>query len=59
MLIATHQVGFIQQMADEILFMDSGEIVEQGAPAELLTTGSGTRTRAFVEKLSELYEDAG
>jgi len=59
MLIATHQVGFIQQMADEILFMDSGEIVEQGAPARLLTKGSGTRTRAFVEKLSELYGDAG
>ena len=59
MLIATHQIGFIQQMADEILFMDSGEIVEQGPPANLLTTGSGTRTRSFVEKLSELYEDAG
>lgn len=59
MLIATHQVGFIQQMADEILFMDGGEIVEQGAPAKLLATGSGTRTRAFVEKLSELYEDTG
>jgi polar amino acid transport system ATP-binding protein len=59
MLIATHQVGFIQQMADEILFMDSGKIVEQGAPAKLLTKGSGTRTRAFVEKLSELYGDAG
>jgi len=58
MLIATHQIGFIQQMADEILFMDRGEIVEQGAPASLLTAGSGTRTRAYVEKLSELYEDA-
>lgn len=59
MLLATHQLGFIQQIADEILFMDDGEIVERGAPAEMLSPDAATRSRSFIEKLTELYEDVG
>jgi len=57
MLLATHQVGFIQQMADEILFMEGGCIIERGKPADLLLPASRTRTRAYIDKLSELYEE--
>ncbi len=39
-------------LADEILFMQDGEIIEQGSPAELLADGSGTRTAAFCNHLS-------
>jgi len=52
MLMATHQVGFSAQLADEFMFMDQGRIVEQGSPKELLVPG--TRTQAFCSKITEL-----
>ncbi|WP_027369525.1 amino acid ABC transporter ATP-binding protein [Desulfovermiculus halophilus] len=59
MLMATHQMGFARTLAQEILFMERGRIIEQGAPAQLLQPGPGgeSRTLDFCTKLSELYDE--
>ncbi len=57
MVMATHQMDFARALADEIVFMQQGEIIEQGAPAELLAAGSGTRTADFCCRLADLYEE--
>ena len=54
MILATHQIGFIRGLADEILFMQEGQIIEQGIPLDLLTAGKTSRTQAFCSKLHEL-----
>ncbi|MCG8507901.1 MAG: ATP-binding cassette domain-containing protein, partial [Rhodospirillales bacterium] len=54
MVMATHQVGFARAIADEIVFMEEGEIVEQGRPAELLAPGSDTRALRFSSHLADL-----
>jgi len=54
MLMATHQIGFIKSLADEIVFMQEGEIIERGRPNELLSPDSGTRTADFCSKLNDL-----
>ncbi len=51
MIMATHQMDFAQAVATEILFMEQGRIIEQGAPAELLAAGSRTRTSDFCGRL--------
>ena len=60
MLMATHQMGFAKALAEEILFMERGRIVEHGSPAQLLrpNTGTDSRTLDFCTKLSEIYEEA-
>lgn len=52
MVMATHHMGLTRMLADEILFIQDGEIIEQGSPAELLAEGSGTRTADFCNHLS-------
>jgi len=54
MLMATHQIGFARHLTSEILFMENGRLAESGSPAELLATGSGSRTAEFCAKLAEL-----
>ena len=54
MLMATHQIGFARHLTTEIIFMEDGSITEQGTPAELLCSSSGSRTGSFCSKLSEL-----
>ncbi|GFM32021.1 amino acid ABC transporter ATP-binding protein [Desulfovibrio subterraneus] len=57
MVMATHQMDFARALADEIVFMQQGQIIEQGAPSVLLAPGSGTRTADFCSRLSDLYEE--
>ncbi len=54
MVMATHQVSFARTIADEIVFMENGEIIEQGPPVELLADGSGTRALQFSSHLDDL-----
>lgn len=56
MIMATHQIGLIAGIANEVLFMESGQILEQGTPAELLGRGKATRTQDFCERLVDLGE---
>ncbi|MCP3943967.1 MAG: amino acid ABC transporter ATP-binding protein [Desulfobacteraceae bacterium] len=52
MIMATHQINLIRTLADEILFMESGAVVEQGQPKVLLVPG--TRSQGFCDKLDIL-----
>ena len=54
MIMATHQISLISSLADEILFMENGTIVEQGSPAALLTVGNTSKTQGFCDRLNEL-----
>ncbi len=54
MLMATHQMDFARALANEILFMEKGVIIERGTPNELLAEGANTRTQAFCTKLLDM-----
>jgi polar amino acid transport system ATP-binding protein len=51
MVIVTHEMGFAREVADRVLFMDGGEIVEQGPARELLTAPREPRTREFLDRV--------
>ncbi|MFE3053122.1 amino acid ABC transporter ATP-binding protein [Nocardia sp. NPDC059239] len=48
LVIVTHEVGFARKVADTVVLMDAGRIVEQGPPAQLLDNPSHPRTKAFL-----------
>lgn len=48
MIIVTHEIGFAREVADRIVFMDGGSIVEVGTPDEILSNPQEERTRAFL-----------
>lgn len=56
MIMATHQISLIYNLADEILFMEEGRIVEQGPPVALLATGNKSKSQGFCDRLNELAE---
>ena len=51
MLIVTHEIGFAREVADRVVFMDGGLIVEQGPPEQVLGAPRTERTRAFLAKV--------
>jgi cystine transport system ATP-binding protein len=53
MLVATHELQFAREVANEVLFMDGGVIVERGAPAQVLGNPREERTRRFVQRLTD------
>jgi len=55
MLVVTHEMGFACEVADQIVFMEKGSIVEQGSPDEMINRPKMARTREFLGKISELY----
>lgn len=55
MLVVTHEMGFAREVADRIVFMEKGRIVEQGAPDDLFERPQHARTREFLWKITELY----
>ena len=50
MLLVTHEMGFAREVADRIIFIDEGRIVEQGPPEALFTNAQNPRTRAFLSR---------
>jgi polar amino acid transport system permease protein len=48
MIVVTHEVGFAREVADRIIFMDEGRIVEQGTPADVLDNPKEARTQQFL-----------
>lgn len=52
MLIVTHEIQFAREIADRIIFMDGGKIVEQGPPKQLLEAPQDPRTKAFLRRVS-------
>jgi general L-amino acid transport system ATP-binding protein len=51
MLVVTHEMGFARAVADRVVFMDRGEIVESGPPDALFTAPRHERTRAFLSQI--------
>ena len=51
MLCVTHEMGFARQVADRVIFMDYGQIVEQNTPAEFFNNPKNERTRDFLSKI--------
>ncbi|GGB52352.1 L-cystine ABC transporter ATP-binding protein [Oceanisphaera marina] len=51
MVVVTHEIGFARDVADRVIFMDGGHIVEQGPPEMILTNPDDPRTRAFLRKV--------
>jgi len=51
MVVVTHEMGFARQVADRVLFMDEGLLVEQGTPADLFDHPREERTRRFLSKV--------
>jgi polar amino acid transport system ATP-binding protein len=51
MIVVTHEIGFAREVADNVVFMDDGRIVEQGPPADVLDRPQQERTRAFLSKV--------
>jgi polar amino acid transport system ATP-binding protein len=49
MIIVTHEMGFARQVADNVLFMDSGVVIEYGSPADVIDNPQQERTKRFLE----------
>ena len=52
MVVVTHEIDFAKAVADRIIFMDNGIIVEEGTPQEVIDNPKNERTKAFLKKLS-------
>ena len=50
MIVVTHEMGFAREVANKVIFMDGGEIVEAGTPDELFGNPQHERTKAFLQK---------
>lgn len=50
MIVVTHEIGFAREVADRVVFMDGGVVVEQGTPEEVLTYPQHPRTQAFLSR---------
>jgi L-cystine transport system ATP-binding protein len=51
MVVVTHEMRFARQVADQVLFLDGGVVVEQGPPSEVLVEPREPRTRQFLQRL--------
>ncbi|MEH6943275.1 amino acid ABC transporter ATP-binding protein [Bacillus sp. JJ722] len=50
MLVVTHEMGFAKEVANHVMFMDNGEIIESGHPSELFENPKNDRTKAFLKR---------
>ena len=51
MVVVTHEMGFAREVADKLVFMDGGVIVESGDPREVMSNPKHERTKAFLSKV--------
>ena len=51
MLVVTHEMSFAREVADRVVFMDEGVIVEQGVPAQVIGSPQHARTRTFLQRI--------
>ncbi len=52
MVIVTHEIDFARNVADRVIFMANGVVIEEGDPADVIDNPSNERTKAFLSKLS-------
>ena len=51
MVVVTHEIGFAREVADRVIFMEGGYIVEEGTPEEVILNPSEERTKDFLSKV--------
>jgi polar amino acid transport system ATP-binding protein len=51
MVVVTHEIGFAREVADKVVFMDGGVVVEQGSPSEVLSNPRHERTKTFLAQV--------
>lgn len=51
MIVVTHEMGFARKVADQMIFMDAGEIVETGPPSEFFAAPKSERCRSFLDRI--------
>ena len=51
MVVVTHEMGFAKEVADRVVFMDSGKIIEEGTPAEIFDDPKSERLKSFLAKV--------
>ena len=51
MLVVTHEMGFAREVGNRVIFMDNGEIKEEGKPEDIFSNPKNERTRAFLQKV--------
>ncbi len=56
MIIVTHEIKFAEEVADRIIFMDDGKIVEEGTPKEIIRNPKNNRTKEFLKRYIEVKE---
>jgi general L-amino acid transport system ATP-binding protein len=56
MIIVTHEMGFASLVADKVVFMDNGEIVESNPPEEFFSNPKNERTKLFLSQILSHYE---
>jgi polar amino acid transport system ATP-binding protein len=59
MLVVTHEMGFAKEVSNRIIFMEKGNIVEEGPPRQLFYNPEHARTKEFLGKITELYGEEG
>ena len=52
MIIGTHEMVFARDVANRVIFIDGGKIIEQGRPEDVIDNPRNDRTKAFLQKLS-------
>jgi len=52
MVVVTHEMGFARAVADRVLFMEEGRIIEAGPPDQIFGNQSDVRTREFVRRIA-------
>jgi polar amino acid transport system ATP-binding protein len=53
MIVVTHEMGFAREVADRVVFMDAGVVVEEGPPANVIDNPQHNRTRAFLSRMRQ------
>jgi polar amino acid transport system ATP-binding protein len=51
MIVVTHEIGFAREVADRVVFMDSGVVVEDGTPSQVIDKPQNARTKAFINSV--------
>ncbi|GAA3378230.1 amino acid ABC transporter ATP-binding protein [Streptomyces sannanensis] len=59
MMVVTHEMGFARDVADRVVFMDDGSVVEEGRPEDVLGSPSHPRTRSFLARVLRPASDGG
>ena len=58
MIVVTHEMSFARDVADRVVFMDAGVVVEQGDPRQVISNPQHARTKSFLSRMRQ-EEEAG